>query len=191
MKVGLFFGSFNPIHIGHLIIANFFAESTDLQQVWFIISPQSPFKEKSSLLDEKHRYYMVNLAVENNPKLIASAVEFHLPRPSYTIDTLTYLKEKYPAHTFSLIMGGDNLAGFTKWKNYEKILADHALYIYKRRGHDTIPEALKTGVIFMYDVLLLDISSTYIRQAIKAKKSIRYLVPDTVWEYLESMHFYT
>jgi nicotinate-nucleotide adenylyltransferase len=189
MKVGLFFGSFNPIHIGHLIIANYFAENTDVQRVWFIISPQNPFKEKESLLDEKHRLYMVNLAVEDNPKLKASSVEFHLPKPSYTIDTLTYLKEKYPEHDFVLLIGSDNLTGFHKWKNYDQILKDHTLYVYKRKGVELVPEILK-GKITLFDVPLLDISSTYIRRAIHEKKSIRYLVPDVVWEYLQTMHFY-
>lgn len=189
MKVGLFFGSFNPLHTGHLIIANYFAENTDVQQVWFIISPQNPFKNKESLLDEKHRYYMVNLAVEDNPKLKASNVEFHMPKPSYTIDTLTHLKEKYPENTFVLLMGSDNLSGFHKWKNYVQILRQHAVYVYKRRGVETVPENLH-GDIRLFDVPLLDISSTFIRQTIHNKKSVRYLVPDVVWRYVTEMHFY-
>ena len=131
MRIGLFFGSFNPIHTGHLIIANHFAENTDLHQVWFIVSPQNPFKEKSSLLDEKHRLYMVNLAVENNYKLQASNIEFHLPQPSYTINTLTHLKEKHPEHEFILLMGSDNLPSLHKWKNIELILRDHPIYVYR------------------------------------------------------------
>jgi nicotinate-nucleotide adenylyltransferase len=189
MKVGLFFGSFNPVHTGHLIIANFFAENTDMQQVWFIVSPQNPFKQKNSLLDEKYRFYMVNIAVEDNPKLKASNIEFHLPQPGYTSDTLTYLKEKYPNHEFSLLMGSDNLGSFHKWKNYEDILKHHSVYVYKRSGSEKISTHL-SGDIKFFDVPLLDISSTYIRQTIKEKKSVRYLVPEVVWEYLIEMHFY-
>ncbi|MFN0274945.1 MAG: nicotinate (nicotinamide) nucleotide adenylyltransferase [Chitinophagales bacterium] len=189
MKVGLFFGSFNPIHVGHMIIANFFVENTDVNQIWFIISPQNPFKDKESLLDEKHRFYMVNLAVEDNPKLKASNVEFHLPKPSYTIDTLTYLKEKYPEHEFILLMGSDNLTGFKKWKNYEQILRDHKIYVYKRKGVEQAPKDLR-GDIRIFDVPMLDISSTHIRETIKQKKSVRYLFPEVVWKYLSEMHFY-
>ena len=156
MNIGLFFGSFNPIHTGHLIIANYFAENADLQQVWFVVSPQNPFKEKASLLDEKHRLYMVNLAIE---------------------DTLIYLKEKYPEHRFSIIMGSDNLPAFHKWKNYEKILAQHPVLVYKRNSIDQVPDNLQ-GDIRLFDLPLLAISSTYIRQQIKAGKSVRYLVPD-------------
>lgn len=189
MKIGLFFGSFNPVHIGHMIIADYFAENTDLQQVWFIVSPQNPFKEKSSLLDEKHRLYMVNLAIEDNYKLQASNIEFHLPQPSYTIDTLVYLKEKHPEHEFSILVGSDNLAAFHKWKNFEKILARHIIYVYKRNHTDTIPNNLN-GDIRLLDVPLLGISSTYIRQSIKSGKSFRYLVPEKVWQHIIDMHFY-
>lgn len=189
MNIGLFFGSFNPIHTGHLIIANYFAENADLQQVWFVVSPQNPFKEKASLLDEKHRLYMVNLAIEDNYQLQASNIEFHLPQPSYTIDTLTYLKEKYPEHRFSIIMGSDNLPAFHKWKNYEKILAQHSVLVYKRNSIDQVPDNLQ-GDIRLFDLPLLAISSTYIRQQIKAGKSVRYLVPDKVWQHLQEMHFY-
>lgn len=189
MKIGLFFGSFNPIHIGHLIIADYFAENTDVQQVWFIISPQNPFKEKKSLLDEKKRLYMVNIAVEENPKFLSSNVEFHLPQPSYTIDTLTYLQEKYPQHTFVLLMGSDNLQNFHKWKNFEIILKNFSLYVYKRRGNEGIPENL-IGNISLFDVPLLDISSTFIRTMIHEKKSVRYLLPSPVWIYLSEMRLY-
>ncbi|MEM9823825.1 MAG: nicotinate (nicotinamide) nucleotide adenylyltransferase, partial [Bacteroidota bacterium] len=132
MKVGLFFGSFNPIHVGHLIIANFMATQTELEQVWLVVSPQNPFKAKSSLARDYERLHLVQLAIDDNPKLRVSNIEFSLPKPSYTIDTLTYLKEKYPQHAFSLIMGGDNLGSFHKWKNYEQILAHHQIFVYKR-----------------------------------------------------------
>lgn len=189
MKIGLFFGSFNPIHIGHLIIANFFAEETELEQVWFVVSPQNPFKTKNSLLDERHRLYMVNLAIEDNYKLQASNIEFHLPKPSYTIDTLAYLKEKYPGHEFSLIMGSDNLVNFNKWKNFEQILKTHTIYIYTRAEDDLISHRL-TGDIRAFKVPILNISSTYIRKNISLGKSVRYLVPEKVWQHLNEMNFY-
>ncbi len=189
MKIGLFFGSFNPIHTGHLIIANYFAENTDMDKVWFIVSPQNPFKEKHTLLDEKHRLYMVNLAVEDNYKLEASNIEFKLPQPSYTIHTLTYLKEKYPENEFVLIMGSDNLAGLPKWKNIELIVKSHPIYIYTRSESERI-EPDFDGDFHFFDVPIIAISSTFIRNSIKSGISIRYLVPDKVWEYLDEMSFY-
>lgn len=189
MKTGLFFGSFNPVHIGHLIIANYFAEETDLEQVWFIVSPQNPFKTKNSLLDEKHRLYMVNLAIEDNYKLQASNIEFHLPQPSYTIDTLTYLQEKYPGNEFILIMGSDNLVTLNKWKNYEQILKLYKIYIYTRTESDLKTTDLK-GDIRFFNVPILNISSTYIRNNLSLGKSVRYLVPEKVWQHLNEMHFY-
>lgn len=189
MRIGLFFGSFNPVHTGHMIIANYFAENTDLQQVWFVVSPQNPFKDKQSLLDEKHRLYMVNLAVEQHYKLQASNIEFHLPQPSYTINTLTYLKEKHPDYTFVLLMGSDNLSSLHKWKNIDLILASHHIYVYARRGVETIPDGLG-GNIRLFQLPMLDLSSTTIRQFIKEGKSIRYLVPDVVWNHINEMRFY-
>lgn len=189
MKIGLFFGSFNPIHIGHLIIANYFAENGGLDQVWFVVSPHNPLKDKTSLLDEKHRYYMTNLAVEDNYKLRATNIEFHLPKPSYTIDTLTYLHEKYPEHTFVLLMGSDNLLSIPKWKNYTLLLQKYAFYIYSRPGFE-IQELPFSGDITYFDVPQIYISSTFIRKAIKEGFSVRYLVPDAVLKHLEDMHFY-
>ena len=189
MRIGLFFGSFNPVHTGHMIIANYFAENTDLQQVWFVVSPQNPFKDKQSLLDEKHRLYMVNLAVEQHYKLQASNIEFHLPQPSYTINTLTYLKEKHPDYTFVLLMGSGNLSSLHKWKNIDLILASHDIYVYARRGVESIPDGLG-GNIRLFQLPMLDLSSTTIRQFIKEGKSIRYLVPDVVWNHINEMRFY-
>lgn len=190
MDIGLFFGSFNPIHTGHLIIANHFVEWGKLDQVWLIVSPQNPLKNKATLLDEKHRLYMANLAVEDNYKLRASNVEFHLPQPSYTIDTLTYLKEQYPDHRFHLLMGSDNLVSLHKWKNYEILLRDYALKVYRRPGDSELP-VFPAADIEVLDAPLLQISSTFIRAAIQDKKDIRYLVPDKVYDYIQSMHFYS
>ena len=175
--------------MGHLIIANYFAENTDIDKVWFIVSPQNPFKQKNTLLDEKHRLYMVNMAVEDNYKLEASNIEFKLPQPSYTINTLTYLKEQHPEHHFVLIMGSDNLPGLSKWKNIENILSQHEVYVYTRRDTES-HEAPLPGKFSFFKVPLIDISSTFIRDSIKTGVSVRYMVPDKVWEYLGEMGFY-
>lgn len=198
-KVGLFFGSFNPIHIGHLILANHFANHTDMDEVWFVVSPHNPHKEKASLLDENHRYAMVQEAVYNNLKLKASKIEFDLPKPSYTIDTLAYLKENHPTYQFALIMGEDNLRSFHKWKNYEVILEKYPIFIYPRVY--TVQELKKERTEFensleshpniqKVDAPLMKISSSYIRKTIKAKKDFRYLVSEPVYKYLDEMNFY-
>ena len=189
MKVGLFFGSFNPVHIGHLIIANHLVEYTDLEQLWMVISPQNPFKKKSSLASNYDRLHLVQLAIDGHPKIRASKIEFDLPVPSYTIDTLTYLQEIKPQHTYSLIMGGDNLTNFHKWKNYEKILEHHDIYVYKRPGSDDHQFHEHERIQFV-DAPLLDISATFIRKAIREGKSIQYLVPGEVYEYLRTSHLY-
>jgi nicotinate-nucleotide adenylyltransferase len=189
MKVGLFFGSFNPIHAGHLVLANYMLEYTDLERVWFIVSPHNPLKKKSTLLDEKQRLQMVDLAIGDNIKLKASNIEFNLPQPSYTIVTLTYLKEKYPQHEFVLIMGADNLENFHKWKNYEEILKHHQLYIYPRPESDG-GNLKDHPQIKLVNAPLMEISSTAIRQAIKEKKDMRYFMPEAVWQYIKEMHFY-
>lgn len=189
MKIGLFFGSFNPVHTGHMIIANHLATQTDLEKVWIVVSPQNPFKPKKTLARDHDRLHLVRLAIGENTNLQASNVEFDLPKPSYTIDTLTHLKEKYPQHEFALIMGGDNLANFHLWKNYEQILAHHDIYVYKRPNYD-LGELATHARVHLCEAPLLDISATYIRECLKSKKSVQYLVPDAVWEYLENNKMY-
>ena len=178
MKIGLYFGSFNPIHTGHLIIANHVLAHTNVEMVWFVVSPQNPLKESSQLLNENHRLHLVRLAIDNEPKYKASDIEFHLPRPSFTIDTIIHLQEKYPQHQFSIIMGGDSLANIKRWKNYTELLALCPLIIYERPGFP-VDKSLSENMQIV-QAPLLDISSTYIRQQIAEKKSIRYLVPDEV-----------
>lgn len=188
-KIGLFFGSFNPIHMGHLIIANIMAENTDLNKVWFVVSPQNPLKPSKGLLHEFDRYDMVKAAIADNFKLEASDVEFNLPKPSYTIHTLAYLKEKHPAREFKLIVGGDNLENFSKWKNHEEILNQYGLYVYRRPGV-TNTELERHPNVKLIDAPLLDISATYIRHCLKNNKSIRYLVPEPVEQLIRLKKFY-
>jgi len=188
-RIGLFFGSFNPVHTGHLIIAEYMADMTDLQQVWFVVSPHNPLKVRSTLANDFDRLHMVQLAIEDNPKLRASNIEFSLPKPSYTIDTMAYLHEKYPEHSFSLIMGSDNLEGIGKWKNYELLLERYPIHVYKRSGTENITHPGKADVK-IHNVPLLDISSTYIRQQIAKGHSIRYMVPETVYQYLDGSRLY-
>lgn len=190
MKIGLFFGSFNPVHIGHLIIGNFMATQTELQQVWFVISPQNPLKPKKTLLRDYDRLHLVQLAIHDNLCLRASDVEFSLPKPSYTVDTLAVLKEKYPNHEFALIMGGDNLASLTKWKSYELILRDYDLYVYARPTYEAGGLASHPRVHLYEEVPLMEISATYIRKCLKNGKSIQYLVPDPVFQYLQTSNLY-
>lgn len=189
MKVGLFFGSFNPIHVGHMVLANYFLEYSDLKKIWFVVSPQNPLKEKKTLLPEHHRLQLVKLAIGDNVSMKASDIEFKLTQPSYTINTLTYLKEKYPKNEFVLIMGADNLENFHKWKNYEQILKQYEVYVYPRKR--TIENDLfKHPKVKLYDAPLMEISSTFIRKSIKEKKDVRYYLPANVWEYIKEMHFY-
>lgn len=189
MKTGLFFGSFNPVHIGHLVIANYMVEFTDMKNLWFVPSPQSPFKKKASLLAANHRVMLLNAAIGDHPKLKVSDIELKLPVPSYTIDTLTYLKEKYPKRSFCLIMGSDNLAGLRKWKNYEMILEEHDIYVYPRPGHEPGELALHKRVHYV-DAPIMEVSATMIRDGIKNKKDLRFMVPGAAWEMIRDMHFY-
>ena len=183
MKVGLFFGSFNPVHVGHMIIANYMAQHTDLDQVWMVVSPQNPLKKRRTLAKDYDRLYLIDQAIDDNPLLKSSNIEFSLPKPSYTIDTLTYLKEKYPDKQFVLIMGGDNLGSFHKWKNYETILNNHEIYVYKRPTYE-LGELESHESISLFDAPMMEISSSYIRNEIKEGRSIRYLVPKKVEDHI-------
>jgi nicotinate-nucleotide adenylyltransferase len=191
MKIGLYFGTFNPIHIGHLTIANHLAEHSNLDQVWFVVTPLSPFKKKSSLLDNYQRLEIVHRAIKNYDNLRASDIEFKLKQPNYTIDTLTYLGEKFPEHEFALIMGEDNLKSFHKWKNYELILENHDIYVYPRISEGLIEtEFDKHPKITKVDAPIMELSSTFIRNEIKAGRNVRPMLPEHVWVYLDEMGFY-
>lgn len=191
MKIGLYFGSFNPIHVGHLIIANHVAEFSDLDQVWFVVTPHNPFKKKATLLDNHQRLEMVYRATKDYPHLEPSNIEFNLPQPNYTVNTLAYLEEKYSNHEFSLIMGEDNLKGFHKWKNYEVILERHHIYVYPRISENkTETQFDGHEKIHIVNAPVMQISSTFIRKAIAAGKNVRPMLPEHVWEYLDEMNFY-
>ncbi|GAB1858339.1 nicotinate (nicotinamide) nucleotide adenylyltransferase [Flavobacteriaceae bacterium MHTCC 0001] len=191
MKVGLFFGSFNPIHVGHLVIGNHLAEHTDLDQVWFVVTPHNPFKKKSSLLDNFQRLEMVYQATKDFTKLKPSDIEFNLPQPNYTINTLAYLQEKYPNKEFALIMGEDNLKSFHKWKNYELILEGHHIYVYPRISEKKIEIQFQDhSKVHFIDAPIMEISSTFIRKSIKEGKNVQPLLPQLVWKYLDEMNFY-
>ena len=191
MKVGLFFGTFNPIHIGHVIIANYMVEFSDLDEVWFVITPMSPFKKKHSLLKNYHRLAMANIAVENFPKLKTSDIEFKLSQPNYTVNTLVNLVEKYPHNKFCLIMGEDNLKGFQKWKNSETIIQNHELYVYPRISEGKVEhQFLNHPKIHSVNAPIVQVSSTFIRKAILEKKDIRAMLPADVWKYIDEMNFY-
>ncbi len=189
-KIGLYFGTFNPVHIGHLIIANFMATQTDLSEVWMVVSPRNPLKKKDTLLGNYDRLHLVNLGIGNNDRVKASDIEFSLPVPSYTIDTLTYLKEKFPDKKFVLIMGGDNLATFHLWKNYTSILNHYSIYIYSRPGFAIPPEFSQHPSIQFFESPQMNISATYIRECIKKKKSVQYLLPEPVFEYIRDSNLF-
>jgi len=188
MNIGLYFGSFNPVHTGHLIIASHVVNQTDIQQVWLVVSPQNPFKNTAGLLNEYDRLHLVNLAIEDETRIRASDVEFKLPRPSYTIDTLTYLVEKYPQHRFSIIMGSDGFQNLPKWKNADLLIREYSFIIYKRPGFD-ITDTWNASVQIL-EAPMLDISATLIRNNIREGKSIRYLVPDKVRDEIERNNYY-
>jgi nicotinate-nucleotide adenylyltransferase len=191
MKIGLYFGTFNPIHVGHLTIANHLVEHSDLDQVWFVVTPLSPFKKKSSLLDNQQRLEMVYRATKNYTKLRPSDIEFGLNQPNYTIDTLTYLFEKFPEHEFALIMGEDNLKSFHKWKNYELILENHNIFVYPRLSEGKMDTQFNNHPkIIKVDAPIMQLSSTFIRNEIKAGRNIKPMLPKHVWEYLDEMNFY-
>lgn len=191
MKIGLYFGTFNPIHIGHLTIANHMAEHSDLDQIWFVVTPHSPFKKKSTLLDNHHRLEMVYRATKGYDKLEPSNIEFNLPQPNYTINTLIHLKEKHPSYDFALIMGEDNLKGFHKWKNHEQILEDYEIYVYPRLSEGNIETQFDNHPkIHHVSAPIMELSSTFIRKSIKDEKSVKPLLPQHVWEYIDEMNFY-
>ena len=191
MKIGLYFGTFNPIHVGHLIIANHMAQHSDLDKIWMVITPHNPFKKKSSLLTNHHRYQMVQRALDEYPKIEASTIEFDLPQPNYTVHTLAHLQEKYEEHEFCLIMGEDNLKSLHKWKNYEVILEHHHIYVYPRISQGTVEhQFVNHPKIHKVDAPIMEISSTAIRKGIKAGENIRPLLPEAVFTYLDEMRFY-
>lgn len=191
MNVGLYFGTFNPIHTGHLIIANHLLENSNLDEVWMVVTPHNPLKKKSSLLEDYHRLQMIHLATETYDKIKPSDIEFKLPQPNYTINTLVHLKEKYPKYKFSLIMGEDNLKSLHKWKNYELILQDYDIYVYPRISEFEIPEEFANHPkIHKVDAPIIELSSTFIRNSIKEGKNIRPMLSDKVWEYIDHNLFY-
>ncbi len=191
MKVGLYFGTFNPIHVGHLIIANHIVENSNLDQLWMVVTPHNPLKKKSGLLADYHRLQMVHLATQDYDKIIPSDIEFKLPQPNYTVNTLAHLHEKFPQHTFSLIMGEDNLKSLKKWKNYELILNDYHLYVYPRISTDEVPEEfLNHPHIHKVEAPIIELSSTFIRNGIKDQKNIKPMLDANVWEYINHNLFY-
>lgn len=189
MKVGLYFGSFNPVHNGHLVIAGYMAEYSDLDQIWLVVSPHNPLKPAGTLLQDYHRFHLVELGIGSYRKLKASKIEFELPRPSYTVVTLAYLQEKFPQHEFALIMGADNLENLHKWKNYELILENHQIYVYPRPLHTGEPFANHPQVKWV-DAPLMELSSSFIRNAIREGKDVRFMMPERVADYIDEMNFY-
>ena len=192
MNIGLYFGTFNPIHNGHMAIANHMVEFSGLDEVWMVVTPHNPFKKKTSLLEDNHRYQLVQIATEEYPKLKPSNIEFKLPQPNYTVNTLVHISEKYPQHTFNLIMGEDNLKSFHKWKNYKVILEQHDIYVYPRivKGEKIQTQFENHPKIHKVDAPIMEISSTFIRKAIADKKNISALLPCNVWRYIDEMNFY-
>lgn len=191
MNIGLYFGTFNPVHIGHLIIANHLVENSDIDQLWMVVTPHNPHKKKSNLLEDYHRLHMIHLATQDYDHIVPSDIEFKLPQPNYTVHTLVHLKEKYPKYNFSLIMGEDNLKTFQKWKNYQVILKNHQLYVYPRISEGEIPQELKNHPnIHKINAPIIELSSTFIREQIKLQKNIKPMLSPTVWEYIDHNLFY-
>ena len=189
IKTGLYFGSFNPIHVGHMAIANFMVEYTEIDQLWFVVSPHNPLKKKKTLLDDYQRLELVNRSIGDDLRFRASKVEFNLPKPSYTIDTLAYLSEKYPTHQFFILMGTDNLENIHKWKNADVLLENYDIIVYPRHGFN--PEsAKKYPRVQVANAPLMEISSTFIRNAIKEGKDVRHFIPYRTWDYMQQMNFY-
>jgi nicotinate-nucleotide adenylyltransferase len=201
-NIGLYFGTFNPIHVGHLVIANHMAEYTDLDEVWLVVTPQNPLKKKTSLLEDYHRLAMVKIAIDDNLKLRASDIEFTLPKPSYTVNTLVHLREKYPDKNFALIMGEDNLRTLHKWKNYEEILTQHKICVYPRTlteseleemnqiDSNSKAEVYNHANIVLVDAPVMKVSASFIRKSIQDGKDVRYLLTEPVFKYVEEMSFY-
>lgn len=189
MKTGLYFGSFNPIHIGHMAIANYIVEYTDLDEIWFVVSPQNPLKKNNSLLPDYQRLELVYLSINDDPRFKACDIEFSMPKPSYTIDTITYLKEKYPDKKFSVIMGADNIKTIHKWKNYQNILSDNHIIVYPRPGFLNDNKNVETNIEFV-DAPLIEISSSFIREAFKNKKNVKFFLPEKVYAFIEKMNYY-
>jgi nicotinate-nucleotide adenylyltransferase len=191
MKIGLYFGTFNPIHVGHLIIANHLVEYSDLDEIWMVVTPHNPFKKKSSLLENHHRLELVYRATENYTKIKPSDIEFKLPQPNYTVYTLAYISDAFPNHQFSLIMGEDNLKSFHKWKNFETILEHHHIYVYPRVSEGKVETRFDNHPkIHAVNAPIVEVSSTMIRNGIKNKKNIKPLLTKEVWEYIDEMNFY-
>ncbi len=188
-KVGLYFGSFNPIHNGHTMLANYIVEYAGLDSLWFVISPHNPLKDKASLLKDHHRMYMVELAIENDERFEVCDIEFYMPQPSYTIDTLVCLSEKFPNNEYYLICGMDNLQNFHKWKNHEMILENYRLLVYPRKGYSS-NDLVNHKSVTIIDAPEIDVSSSFIRNAVSQKKDVRYFMPPKVYKYIVDMHFY-
>ncbi len=188
-KTGLLFGSFNPVHTGHLILANYMAEFTDLDEVWLVVSPQNPLKEKKSLLADYHRLALVRLALEESARIKVTDIEFKMPKPSYTIDTLTWLSEKYPDRKFSIICGTDIFKSIKKWKNYDVLLDIYDFYVYPRPGYE-LGEYANFKNIHLYNAPLMELSSSFIRKGIKEGKNMEFFMPEKVYNYIKEMHFY-